>query len=90
MFILNSLSQVAIPLLVTRLLLNMKKIGEGRGTSNTSRIISTLMFARQNERELEDEEELDSIGRDSDTDVGADDQNMTGVKEKTSSSNVQV
>jgi hypothetical protein len=60
----------------------VKKIGEGQGMTNTSRIISTLMFARQNVQELEDEDETDSIGRDSGTDVGVDDQNITEGKEK--------
>jgi hypothetical protein len=69
-------------LLVTRLLLNVKKIGEGQGMTNTGRVVSTLMFARQNDQDLEDEDESGSIGRDWGTDVGVDDQNITGAKEK--------
>jgi hypothetical protein len=60
----------------------VKKTGEGQGMTSTGRIISTLMFARQNVQELEDKDESDSIGRNSGTDIGVDDQNITEGKEK--------
>ncbi|RXW14040.1 hypothetical protein EST38_g11813 [Candolleomyces aberdarensis] len=82
--IVEVLSHVVIPMLVTRLLINMKKIGERREMTNTSRIISTLMFARRNQRDLEDDESV-SMGGDSDTDIGVEtDQDKPEEKEQTS------
>ena len=55
--ILSSLLIVAIPILVTRLLLNVKKIGEGQGTkTRTGEIVSTLIFKPPQRSAVEDNE----------------------------------
>lgn len=53
----TSLVIVAVPMLVARLLLNVKTIGDGRGRMATRpcEIVSALMFAPQNDRDEGDE-----------------------------------